>query len=96
MMFGEKLIGLISFVQAVGLLTVSFFVLVAARKLDSPGLKTFGFVVAVLLWAAAALVFGAGVYKMASGDSCRRGEMMQRMMQQGQMPMMQRQMPSDK
>ena len=50
-----------SFVHAVIILTVSFFVLSYAMKQDVPWLKNFGFVVAVLLWFSAALVFGKGV-----------------------------------
>lgn len=50
-----------SLVPAVVLLAISFFVLLAARKSDSQLLKTFGYVIAVLLWVAAALVFGSGI-----------------------------------
>ena len=51
-----------SLVHAVVFLAVSFFILLAARKSDSQNIKTFGYVVAVLLWVAAALVFGRGIY----------------------------------
>lgn len=51
----------ISLVHAVLLLAVSFFVLVLARKSDSGNIKTFGTAIAILLWVAAALVFGKGV-----------------------------------
>ena len=50
-----------SFVHAVVLLAVSFFILLAARKLDSQNIKIFGYVIAVSLWVAAALVFGKGI-----------------------------------
>jgi len=50
-----------SLVQAVVLLAVSFFILLAARKSDSQNIKTFGYAIAVLLWVAAALVLGKGV-----------------------------------
>ncbi|MGA2775790.1 MAG: hypothetical protein ABSE81_07020 [Candidatus Omnitrophota bacterium] len=50
-----------SFVHAVVLLAISFFILLAVRKLDSQNIKTFGYVIAVLLWVAAALVLGKGV-----------------------------------
>lgn len=53
------------FVHAVIIVTVSFFVLLAAVKSDSQALKTFGFVIAVFLWIAAALVLG----KSLSGRS---------------------------
>ena len=48
-------------VHAVVLLTVSFFVLLALRKVDTQSLKVFGYAVAVLLWVSAALVFGKGL-----------------------------------
>jgi hypothetical protein len=38
------------------LLTVSFFVLVTVSKVEAKGLKTFGWVICVLLWVTAALV----------------------------------------
>ena len=50
-----------SFIHTVVLLTVSFFVLLAARKVDSQSLKTFGYVIAILLWVAAALALGKGI-----------------------------------
>ncbi len=50
-----------SLVHAVVLLAVSFFILLAARKTDSSNIKTFGYVIAVLLWVAAALVLGKGI-----------------------------------
>ena len=51
-----------SLVHAVVLLAVSFFILLAARKSDSQNIKTFGYVIAVLLWVSAALVFGKGIF----------------------------------
>jgi len=50
-----------SLVHAVVLLALSFFILLAARKSDSQNIKTFGYVIAVLLWVAAALVLGKGI-----------------------------------
>lgn len=50
-----------SFGHAVILLAVSFFILVTARKSESQNIKTFGYVIAVLLWVAAALVLGKGI-----------------------------------
>lgn len=50
-----------SLVHAVMLLAVSFFILLAARKSESQNIKTFGYVIAVLLWVAAVLVFGKGI-----------------------------------
>jgi hypothetical protein len=85
--------GLIALVPVAVLLTISFFVLLVLRKLDSDGLKAFGYAVVALLWVCAALIFGIGVYTMVSG----RHPMMD-MMQgglkgaMGQNPMMQQQM----
>ena len=53
--------GVFSLVHAVVLLVVSFFVLLAARKSDSQNIKTFGYVIAALLWVSAALVLGKGI-----------------------------------
>ena len=50
-----------SFVHVVIILAVSFFVISYATKQEAKWLKTFGLVVAVLLWVSAALVLGKGV-----------------------------------
>jgi hypothetical protein len=49
-MYMAKLGSFCGFIPAAVLLAVSFFVLVAQRKLDSKPLKAFGYVVAGLLW----------------------------------------------
>jgi len=49
-----------SFVCSVVILALSFFVLLASRKVDSQWTKIFGYVVTVLLWISAALIFGGG------------------------------------
>jgi low temperature requirement protein LtrA len=54
--------GVFSLVHAIMLLAVSFFILLAARKSDSQNIKTFGYVIAVLLWVAAALIMGKGIF----------------------------------
>lgn len=60
------------------LLTVSFFVLLAIRKVDTQPLKVFGYAVTVLLWIAAALIFGKGftdqpmMPRMDMGDKMRQ------------------------
>jgi hypothetical protein len=54
--------GIFSLVQAVVLLAISFFILLAGRKSDSQNIKIFGYVIAVLLWVSAALVFGKAIF----------------------------------
>lgn len=57
------LLGLSGLIPATVFLTVSFFILVIARKLESQGLKIFGHMIVVLLWITSALVFVAGVIR---------------------------------
>ena len=57
-----------SFVHAVAILTASFFVLVVVQKLEAQWLKIFGYVVAVLLWLSAAIVFGGCFSQLSFGD----------------------------
>jgi hypothetical protein len=77
-----------SLVQAVVLLVVSFFILLAAHKTDSKNIKTFGYVIAFLLWVSAALVFGKGIFEHHS--MCHRmhlmGGKMERPMLHGEVP----------
>jgi hypothetical protein len=49
------------------MLTVSFFVLFAVKKVEEKGLRAFGWAVAVLLWVVAALVFSAGIFALTTG-----------------------------
>jgi len=49
------------------LLTISFFVLFALRKVEEKALKAFGYVVVSFLWLAALVVFSGAVYKTAKG-----------------------------
>jgi len=66
-MVSIRLIGVMAIIPTAILLTISLFVLLALRKVESEGLRAFGFVVAALLWVSAAIIFGAGVYTMATG-----------------------------
>lgn len=59
--------GLLAVVPVSVLLTISFFVLVALRKVDEKGVKAFGYVVVALLWLATLVIFSGGVYKIATG-----------------------------
>jgi hypothetical protein len=95
-----RLVGLFTIIPATMLLTVSFFVLFALRKIETQGLKAFGYVIASLLWVGALLFFSAGVYTLSTGRPplvCMMQEMMKckmRGMMGGQMPaMMQGQKP---
>jgi UPF0716 family protein affecting phage T7 exclusion len=67
------------------LLTISFFVLVVLKKIESKALKMFGYIIAVLLWIAAGLVFATGIYIIAKGG-CSNYSRMSSMMRQGMMP----------
>ena len=61
-----KFCPLFSVVPATILLIVSFFVLFAAEKVSGKGLKTFGWVLAVLLWIYAAGIVLMGTYAVTS------------------------------
>lgn len=86
-----KAFGLISFIFTVLLLTVSFFVLFVARKTEMQGLKVFGYVIAVLLWVCAAVVFLAVISLSLAGRGLHMP--MMRQMQSQKPPMMQGQAP---
>jgi len=57
-----KFFWIIGLIYSTVLLTVSFFVLFAIRKIDSKNLKAFGYAVVMLLWLSAAFVFFNGIY----------------------------------
>lgn len=93
-MYGSiRSLGLFTIIPAALLLALSFFVLFANRKVESQGLKAFGYVIVVLLWIAAALVFSVGIYIIATGQH-PMAQMIQQMMQSRpammQRPMMNR------
>lgn len=62
-----RIIGLYAFMPLSVFLTVSYFVLFANSKVEAGGLKTFGKVVAVLLWIAAGLILSTGLYILGTG-----------------------------
>jgi len=62
-----RLLGLFALIPATLVLAISFFVLFTIRKIESQGLKVFGYVISALLWVAAALLFLTGVYTMSTG-----------------------------
>lgn len=90
--------GLFALIPTGILLTISFFVLFATRKVETQGLKVFGYVIAVLLWVAAALIFSTGVYSLTTGKhmKCGFSEMMKAKMHEAtpesDMPKMRREM----
>lgn len=100
-MINPRLMGLFALVPTTLLLTVSFFVLVVLRKVESQVLRVFGYVVAALLWLTALLAFSAGIYTLSTGH-CPMKEMMQGpmcgkmpgMMSADKQPMMKENMPS--
>jgi hypothetical protein len=76
-------LGLFALIPTTVLLTISFFVLFANSKVEMQGLKSFGRVIAVLLWISAALVFSVGAFVIATGQ-----HPMKLMMKGGCCPMM--------
>ena len=75
---GAKLMGLFAIVPTTLILTVSLFVLLSLRKVESDALKAFGYCVAALLWISAILVFSSGVYTIATGKCPMQKMMMQK------------------
>jgi len=75
-----RFMGLVAIVPASVILTISFFVLLALRKIENQGLKVFGYVIAALLWISALLVFSSGFYVLSSGR-CPMMQMMGHKMQ---------------
>ncbi len=69
---------------------MSFFVILALRKIEEKGLKAFGYVVASLLWLAALTVFAGAAYNIGRGSGGMKC-MMQQKMKMGFMPQMMQQ-----
>lgn len=80
------------------LLTLSFFVLIALRKVEEKALKAFGYVVAGLLCFAALVAFlGAPAYNMGRSPMKMKYMMRQKMNMDGMPQMMQKEnMPQEK
>ncbi|MGB3242622.1 MAG: hypothetical protein WBB66_07200 [Candidatus Omnitrophota bacterium] len=81
-MMGFMGFGLTGIIPVAILLAVSFFVLLALENVKKQGLKTFGYVVAVLLWISAALMLFMGIYGLTAGCSGMKGGMRQGKMMQ--------------
>ena len=86
-----RLSHLMAIVPIAALLTASFFVLFALRKIEEKALKAFGYVVVGFLWLAALVVFSSAVYKIAQGSVGMKGMMQQKM----KMDCMSKMMPKD-
>lgn len=80
-----RLLGLVAIIPISLLLMISFFVLIAARKVDSKGLKTFGYVITALLWAGALIALSIGVYIAITGKHPLMEMMVQMMQAKSQM-----------
>jgi len=71
-----KPFGMMVLIPSTMLLVVSFFVILAIRKLEAGMLKTFGKVIVALLFICAAMVIIKGINHMP-GDYYLKGKMMQ-------------------
>jgi len=73
---GSRLMGFFAVIPASILLTLSFFVLIALRKVEEKAVKTLGNIALVFLLAAATLVVLAGAHTLLTGK-CPIMQMMQ-------------------
>ena len=62
-----KSMGIFGFIPTMVLLTISFFVMVILKKLEEGALKSFGRIIAMLLCAAALMIFTMGLYAVSAG-----------------------------
>jgi len=90
-----RLAGLFAIIPAALLLTISFFVLFTLRKVETQGLKAFGYVIVTLLVIAALLIFSVGAYTVYTGRHPMM-YMMQEMMKAHMQGMMGGKMPAMK
>ena len=81
----NRLLGFFVVIPISVFLTISFFVLFAARKVETQGLKAFGSVVAAVLWLAIAVLFSAGIYVLSTGRMPMRAMMRPMMCEKMQM-----------
>lgn len=66
-MSGVRFLGIYAIIPTIVLLTISFFVLVVVNNVKEKVLKSFGNVIAMLLWTAAAVVLATGIFVMSTG-----------------------------
>jgi len=76
----SKIATIIAVVPISLLLALSFFVLLSINKAQTKRLKTFGYVVAVILWLAVATIILGGVYGLAKGGDKAKCMMYKKMM----------------
>ncbi len=89
-----RLSHLLAIVPIALLLTLSFFTLLAVRKIEEKLLKAFGYVVISFLWLAVLVIFSSAVYSMARSSVLMeriyqrnmKMEHMGQMMQKNSMP----------
>jgi len=62
-----RLMGLFAIIPATVFLTISFFILFTIRKIETGGLRVFGYVITALLWCCSLLAFSVGVYTLSTG-----------------------------
>jgi hypothetical protein len=86
------LVTLIAIVPVTLLLAVSFFILFVIRKIDTKGLKVFGYVITLFLWISAVVLFFSGISAMSAAKKIssmipkmRRSQLLPGMMG-GQLP----------
>jgi len=54
----------------IGLLSLSFFILLVLTNVKTQALKIFGYIIVAIIWLTTVLVFAGGVYKTAKKDRC--------------------------
>lgn len=95
-MYMSRAMGLFAIIPATGLLTISFFVLFALHRTEQRGLKTFGYVITVLLWCSALLVSSIGLYTIFTGRCMIKKMMHYKMRGMMECPQMSEKMPMQK
>ncbi len=62
-----RLLGIYTIIPATVFLTISYFVMLTLRKVESRGFKNFGNLVIFFLWVCALVIFLSGVYAILTG-----------------------------
>lgn len=69
-----KIFGIHTIISTLTLLTISFFILAVARNIKEQALKSFGNIIAMLIWVAAALILVTGIYSASTGRCSMKGK----------------------